>query len=174
MGADLVTDELGRDIEQGDVHAWKAKHEQFNNFEHVPLPLERIESLLKCGASVTNHVGIDMNFVPIILVALLAGCMLPGGEACRYEQHSGVAEVISVDGSKYQLRFALLPESGIASHSEFPLSRLNGDVFDARTSQPEVEGATIGSRFHTEVSVITEGTCTPTSYKIVAPMEVEK
>jgi hypothetical protein len=106
-----------------------------------------------------------------ILLVFLTGCDSPVGGPCDYEQHAGIAEVIGIEGDKYQLRFTLSTKPGVESHASFPLSRLNGDVFDVRTSYSEVADAVVGSRFHAVVSVITEGSCSPTSYKIGAPMK---
>ncbi len=106
-----------------------------------------------------------------ILGVFLAGCNPPVGGPCSYERHAGIAEVISIQGDKYQLRFTLATEPGVDSHASFPLSRLNGDVFDVRTSYAEVAGAVIGSHFQAEASVITEGSCVPINYKIGASLQ---
>lgn len=109
-----------------------------------------------------------------ILCLLLVGCIPPVGGPCSYEQHEGTAEVIGIKDGYYQLKFTWLPKPNVEFHSTgfFPVSRLNGDVFEVRTTHAEVAGAVIGSRFHAEASVMTKGTCVPVDYRIGAPIKV--
>ena len=110
--------------------------------------------------------------VLIFVFSLLVGCGELVGGPCSYEQHAGIAEVRSITEGGYRLSFRLLPESGVVSHSQtyIPLEKLNGWEFDASNPQSELAGAVVGSRFYTEVSVMTEGSCTPVNFKIGAPI----
>lgn len=81
------------------------------------------------------------------------------------------ATLIAVTEAGYQLLFKLLPEWGVVPHAQtyIPLEQLNGWEFDASNRYPELAGAVVGARFNTEVSVMTEGTCTPVNFTIGAP-----
>lgn len=104
------------------------------------------------------------------LIILLGGCRPMVGGPCSYEQHAGIAEVISANEDGYHLRFTLLPALGVDSRSKIPLERLNGDIFEEDKSHPKLAGAVVGSRFYTEASVIIEGSCTPFNFNIGAPV----
>lgn len=117
---------------------------------------------------------ITHSVVYLFAFSLLVACGEKVGGPCSFEQHAGIAEVIAVTEAGFQLRFKLLPESGVAPHAQtyIPLEQLNGWEFDASSQYPELAGAVVGARFYTQVSVMTEGTCTPVSFTIGAPAPV--
>lgn len=106
-----------------------------------------------------------------ILYVFFAGCNPPVGGPCSYEKHAGIAEVVGIKENKFQLKFTFPIDTVAESNAKFPLSRLNGEVFEVSAGYPEMSGALVGSRFHAEVSVITEGSCSPVSYRVGLPVK---
>ena len=105
----------------------------------------------------------------VALAVLLGGCIRPlVGGPCSYEQHPGIAQVISANDNGYQLMFRLLPEPGAGAQTKtaFPLERLNGEIFEEGINHPGLAGASVGSRYYAKASVITSGTCTPVNFII--------
>jgi len=105
----------------------------------------------------------------LLFTALLAGCQDEKvGGPCSYLKYDGFSEVVAIDGVEYQLRFELPEEPG-SDHREkglIPADQLSGRIFHEGVNSPGLSGAKTGDRFHTQVSVITEGTCTPVMFEL--------
>lgn len=99
----------------------------------------------------------------LLLSLLLAGCQ--AGGTCSYVELQGVGEVVAIHPGKYRLRFQL-NESEYRPGLRVSEQWLDGLEFIKHGSVPALVGASVGDRFATVASVLSEGSCAPLHFVV--------